>query len=99
MLETIASHASDISCIIALALLLIKPIREKLFGEAKIREGYKCLLRSEIVRIYYRHLEQKEMHQYEYENMCYCYKAYKEMGGNSFVDHIFEDMQDWTVVQ
>ena len=99
MLETIASHAGDISCIVAVLMMIVKPIREKLFGDAKVKEGYKCLLRSEIVRIYYRHLEHKQLHQYEYENMCYCYKAYKELGGNSFVDHIFAEMEDWKIVQ
>lgn len=99
MLKTIASYAGDISCIVAMFLMIVRPIREKIFGDTKVKEGYKCLLRSEIVRIYYRHLDHKQLHQYEYENLCYCYRAYKELGGNSFVDHIFAEMQEWQIIQ
>lgn len=99
MLETIADIASDIMSIITLAVMLIKPIRERLFGVQIIKEGQMCLLRSQIVRTYYRHLNQKEMRQYEYENLCLCYNAYTQLGGNSFVTHIYEEMQEWTIVQ
>lgn len=102
MLETlkvIASYASNITCIVALIVMLIKPIRERIFGAKTVKDGQMCLLRSEIVRTYYRHLGEKKMHQYEYENLCLCYKAYKKLGGNSFIDHIYEEMQEWTIVQ
>lgn len=99
MLKELANYASDIACIITLVLMLVKPIRERIFGQTKIKAGEMCLLRSEIVRTYYRHLPDKKMHQYEYENLCMCYGAYKELGGNSFVEHIYEEMQEWTVVQ
>lgn len=99
MIEVIADLASDVTSIVALVIMLVKPIRERIFGSSIIREGQKCLLRSEIVRTYYRHLNQKEMRQYEYENLCLCYNAYTQLGGNSFVSHIYEEMQEWTVVQ
>lgn len=99
MLEAIAGYAADISCIIALVMMLIRPLREKVFGDKKVKEGYKCLLRSEIVRTYYRNLGTKQLHQFEFENLCYCYKAYKQIGGNSFVDHIFAEMQEWEIIQ
>ena len=99
MLDVLANYASDITCIIALIVMLVKPIRERIFGEKTIKEGQMCLLRSEIVRTYYRHLSEKKMHQHEYENLCFCYKAYKKLGGNSFIDHIYEEMQEWTIVR
>ena len=99
LLQTIAGYASSISCIVALVILLIKPIRERLFGAKEVREGQKCLLRSEIVRTYYRNIEREELHQYEFENLAYCYAAYKQLGGNSFVDHIYHEMQDWNVIR
>ena len=99
MIELIADLASDVTSIVALVIMLVKPIRERIFGSSVIKEGQKCLLRSEIVRTYYRHLNQKEMRQYEYENLCLCYNAYTQLGGNSFVTHIYEEMQEWTVVR
>lgn len=99
MLEVIAGYASSISCILALLAIIVKPIRERILGMDAIREGQQCLLRSEIVRTYYRHLDQKQMRQYEYENLCACYVAYIQLGGNSFVKHIYEEMQEWKVIQ
>lgn len=98
MLQEIANHASDICTIVTLVMLVIKPTREWLFGTKQIQEGQRCLLRSEIVRIYYRNLPNKRLHEYEYKNLDHCYKAYKRLKGNSFVDHIYSEMQEWEVI-
>lgn len=98
-LSGLADIASDVIGIVALVTLLVKPFREKLFADKANREGQRCLLRSEIVRTYYRHLDERKMRQYEYENLVQCYKAYKALGGNSFIDHIHTEMEEWTVTQ
>jgi hypothetical protein len=36
--------------------------------------------------------------QYEYENVVLLYKAYKALGGNTFVDHIYNEINEWEVV-
>lgn len=97
MLETIANHAGDICAIITLVMLLIKPAREWLMGTKQMRDGQKCLLRAEIVRIYYRNLKDATLKEYEYRNLEECYNAYKAMGGNSFIDHIHAEMQKWNI--
>ena len=79
-------------------ILLVKPVREWLFGIAQVKEGQRCLLRSEIVRIYYRHHDDRKLKEYEFKNMEQCYKAYKALGGNSFVDRIYEEMREWDIV-
>lgn len=66
-------------------------------GVEDVREGQRCLLRSQIVRTYYRNWDSKRLRQFEYENLVACYKAYKKLGGNSFIDHIYEEMQTWEV--
>jgi hypothetical protein len=98
VLQIIADHAGDICQIATCAALLIKPIRERILGTAKIREGQRCLLRSEIVRIYYRHKADNELKEYEFRNLEECYKAYKALGGNSFIDHIYAEMQEWDII-
>lgn len=97
-LQIIATYAKDICSIATCAALLIKPIRERLMGTEDIRESQRCLLRSEIVRIYYRHHDDKKLREYEYKNLAQCYKGYKALKGNSFVDHIYAEMQDWEIV-
>ena len=98
MLSVIADYAKDITCILALVAMFVKPVRETVFGLGIVREGQQCLLRAEIVRIYYRHLEERKMRQYEYENFLACYKAYKALGGNSFIDRICREVEGWEIV-
>ena len=97
-LEELAQWAKDICSIAACAALLIKPVRERLLGTKEIREGQRCLLRSEIVRIYYRHNEDRQLREYEFKNMQQCYEAYKALKGNSFIDRIHAEMRGWEIV-
>ena len=63
----------------------------------KISNGTKCQLRSEMLRIYYHHCEDKTIRQYEYENFVMLYEAYKALKGNSFIDKIYREIQTWKV--
>lgn len=96
--NTLAAFLKDFYYIILLVILLVKPVREWLFGIAQVKEGQRCLLRSEIVRIYYRHHDDRQLREYEFKNMEKCYKAYKALGGNSFVDRIYSEMGEWDIV-
>ena len=96
-ISNIAAVALAITQIATCAVLLIKPLREWVMGVEDVREGQRCLLRSQIVRTYYHNVDTQTLKQYEYENMIACYKAYKRLGGNSFVDHIHGEMETWTI--
>lgn len=66
---------------------------------SKVFEGQRCLLRSEMLRIYYRNQERKTIRQYEYENFMAMYAAYKKLHGNSFIDKIKKEIdEEWTVI-
>ena len=95
---TIADHVGDICQIVTFGSLLIKPVREWLLGTEKIREGPRCLRRAEIVRTYYRHKDDRQLREYEFRNLEQCYRAYKALGGNSFIDHIYAEMQEWEII-
>lgn len=97
-LETIVQWAKDICSIATCAALLIRPVREWLMGTKDIREGQRCLLRSEIVRIYYRHHDDRQLREFEFKNMQQCYEAYKALKGNSFIDKIHEEMKEWDII-
>lgn len=60
--------------------------------------GLKCLLRSEMLRIYYRHKDTEKIRQYELENFVFLYKAYKALKGNSFIDKIYNEVMSWEVI-
>ncbi|MBO4391684.1 MAG: hypothetical protein J5816_00100 [Clostridia bacterium] len=65
---------------------------------SKIIAGQRCLLRSEMLRIYYHNRDKGEIRQYEYENFVLLYEAYKRLKGNSFIDKIYEEVKKWKVI-
>lgn len=90
-------------------VIVLKPFRNWLFGikkdkkekeeqEEQQRETDKCLLRDRLLDIYYKHNKDCEIHFYEIENAARMYEQYKKLGGNSFVDKIWKEMQTWTVI-
>ena len=91
----------DIVTIIALIgeiVALIGAIIPVIISITKVSNGTKCQLRSEMLRIYYRHQESKTIRQYEYENFVMLYEAYKALKGNSFIDKIYSEVKTWEIV-
>ena len=89
---------AGVTSILALSIMLVKPLRDKIFDFGLIREGLKCMLRADMLRIYYKHLDTQQIHQHEYENFMYEYKAYKALKGNSFVEHVKAEVESWSVI-
>ena len=47
--------------------------------------------------IYHKNKDARKLRQYEAENFVLMYQAYKAMGGNSFIDEIYEHVTKWDV--
>lgn len=90
-LTTIATLIAEIGVLLGVIIPVIVSIR-------KIATGTKCQLRSEMLRIYYRHRESEKIRQYEYENFVMLYEAYKALKGNSFIDKIHKEVESWEIV-
>lgn len=91
----------SVSEIITLAgeiIALIGAIIAGIVSIGKVMNGTKCLLRSEMLRIYYRHKDSQKIRQYEYENFVYLYEAYKKLKGNSFIDKIYTEVKKWKII-
>ena len=86
-LATIIALVSEFSVLVPIVIWIMK-----------IANGQKCQLRHDMLQIYYKHCETKVIRQYEYENFVYLYEAYKALKGNSFIDKIYKEIQDWKVV-
>ena len=99
IIKEIANVASAISTILLLLIMLVKPLRNICFGRKDLQEGLKCILRADMLRVYYKHLDEQKIHQHEYENFMYEYKAYKTLKGNSFVEHIKNEVETWSVIR
>jgi len=100
-METVVRIGQICSCMTAIAaaaVLLIRPLRHALSGTKDLRQGQKCLLRSTMLHTYYKGRETQSLRQYEYENFLLAYKAYKALGGNSFIDHIAQEIDTWQIM-
>lgn len=64
----------------------------------KIANGQKCLMRTDMLQIYYHNREKRTIRQYEYENFIMLYEGYKALRGNSFIDKIYEEVHEWEIV-
>lgn len=96
-LHEIVFFCESVGAIVAFVVLCIKPIRKWLFTDKEQREGLKCLLRSEMLKIYYHNKDERKIRQYEMELFLACYKAYKALKGNSFIDEIAKDVFTWEI--
>ena len=92
-LELIAKVVGYLTTIIGGIAIVYKCLRE----QAKIREGQKCQLRTDMMRTYYKNRDAQKLRQYEAENFVMMYEAYKAMGGNSFIDEIYSHVTKWDV--
>ena len=90
-LTTLVTLIGEVGVLLGVIIPLIISIR-------KVANGTKCQLRSEMLRIYYHHYTVGKIRQYEYENFVALYEAYKALGGNSFIDKIYEEIKHWEIV-
>ena len=97
-LQTLAQYCGYISGVIAFAAIIFKPLRDRLFGIKDLREALKCILRADMLHAYYKHHNEDKIRQHEKENFILEYKAYKALGGNSFMDDICKEVRSWEVI-
>lgn len=90
-LTAIATLITEIGILLGVVIPVIVSVR-------KVADGQKCLLRTDMLQIYYHHRETKVIRQYEYENFIMLYEAYKALKGNSFIDKIYEEVHEWEIV-
>lgn len=90
LIGRIAAGISSISVILGVIIKLWISVR-------KMNDALKCMLRSQILEIYFDHKDERKIPQMGFENVSYLYAAYKALGGNSFVDKVFSDIKTWEV--
>ena len=90
---------AEMATLIAELVTLVGIIVTGIISISKVFDGQRCLLRSEMLKIYYKHSETREIRQYEFENFYMLYEAYKKLKGNSFIDKVAKEIKGWTVRQ
>ena len=90
-LTTITLVISEIITLIGFAIPVIAWV-------SRIVEGQRCQLRADMLNIYYKCKDTKQIRQYEAEHFEKCYRAYKALKGNSFIDKIYKKAHQWEVI-
>ena len=86
-------------CALTVSLVAAVGVFARVFSSiAAIRKGQQCLLRQQMLEVYYKCRESRTIRQYRYENFSMSYHAYKALGGNSFIDKIKREVDEWEVV-
>lgn len=96
--KNIVTVCGGITTISVMLIALIKPLRERAFGTKAIKDGMKCQLRADMLHTYYKNKDNQKIRQYESENFEYEYRAYKALKGNSFIDKIKREVDEWEVI-
>ena len=63
-----------------------------------INEGTKCSLRNDILDIYDRCKDKKQISQYQLQSIKHSFELYKKLKGNSFVEHIVERVEKFELI-
>lgn len=97
-LTMIATFITEIGILLGVVRWVATTYRKNADRMERVAEGVKCQLRSNMLQIYYRHVDSKTIRQYEYENFIMLYEAYKALGGNSFIDKIYNEVKTWRII-
>lgn len=97
-LTMIATFITEIGILLGVVEWVATTYRKNADRMERVAEGVKCQLRSDMLQIYYRHVDSKTIRQYEYENFIMLYEAYKALGGNSFIDKIYNEVKTWRII-
>lgn len=65
----------------------------------KLKDSERCVLRTNILRIYNKYLPTGEIPAYEFETLSKDYHSYEDLEGNSFIKDIWKIMsEEWKVI-
>lgn len=90
--DSTAKAISEISATVS----ELKAVFETQIQASEVRDAATAsIIRNEITKIYYTYLEKKAMPAREKENMLRLYESYSNLGGNSYITAIVDEMMRW----
>jgi hypothetical protein len=90
-MSTLVAFIAELSVIVGVIVPIVVAIVHQM-------NGMKCLLRSEMLHIYYSNKDNDTIRQYELENFVALYGAYRTLKGNSFIEKIHKEVMSWEVI-
>lgn len=62
--------------------------------ENALKDGVLCLLRAELIKYHEKYMTEGSITMHGYQNWMLMYKAYKALGGNGMIDHMYQDIEE-----
>lgn len=87
--------SSVTSCIVVAIPIAFQHRKERSNQMSELRDGLMCTLRNDILQIYLKNKRYKKFTILEKQAVNYSHVVYKKYGGNSFVDDIVNEMNEW----
>ena len=99
-------YSGLVSVAVAVLTFLLKNViseNRKLKNEKEHRElqknkamenGMTCLLRKELIADHDKFIKDDTISHHDYENWIEMYHAYKDLGGNGVVEHMYNDIEE-----
>lgn len=94
----ISALVGELVTLVGILVPVISSNRKTKEEQERIIEGQRCLLRSDMLKIYYANREKKTIRQYEYESFVLLFNAYKALRGNSFIDKIESEVSSFEII-
>lgn len=83
------------ACIVSIS----SKLKKQKYQQDSLKMGMQAMLRDRIVDAYYKAIDRGYMPIYMMENVNQLYEQYHNLGGNSFVTHLIEEMMDMPKVK
>lgn len=62
-----------------------------------LQKNQRASIRHEITTVYYQYYEKKKIPPNIKQDMCFLFEAYTNLGGNSYIHELYEEMKNWEI--
>lgn len=94
----VAIISSVTSCVVVAIPIAVQHRKERKNQITELKDGLMCSLRNDILQVYLKNKRYKRFTILEKQAVNYSHKVYKAYGGNSFVDDIVNEMNEWETI-
>ena len=93
----IATISSVTSCVVVALPIALQHKKERKTQIGELKDGLMCTLRNDILQIYLKNKRYQRFTILEKQAVNYSHVVYKKYGGNSFIDDIVSEMNEWEI--
>jgi hypothetical protein len=98
MIETIIKSIISYVVPAILGFLVAKLINYKKKNDG-LKNAIMTMLQSNISNTFFLYEPSQSIPDYQYKNVLNEHKAYKQLGGNDYIEHVMRKMENWEIIR